>query len=114
MEYIVRFKKLFGLSGKREDSAFGKWADIPQDYWIGISLNKYGLLLLSLWERWEPYIVELGWFGERLVIADGDSEELAPLLWIAEQIGLPDHPDFAEIRKSPRYADIAAKGITLE
>lgn len=113
MDYIARFKQFFALSGKAPDSALGLCQE-TKDHFIAISRNKYGLVKLSFWERYDDYTIELAWFGEQLVLAEGNPDELAVLVWIADQIGLPDHPDFAEIRKSPRYADIAAKGITLE
>jgi hypothetical protein len=113
MEYISKFRKLFGLSGKNTSSAMGQW-DTNKDYWISLCVNKYGLLRLSLWERWEPYQVQLGWFKGELAVLDGSPEELAPLLWVAEQLGLPDHPDFETIRGTEEYRKIAETGITLE
>ena len=115
MEYVRKFRELLGLSGKSERSAHGRWADRPQsDLWIGIEINDYGFIRLSLWERWEPNLAELGWFRGELALLDGSPDDLAPLIWIAERIGLnTTHSDFEEVRKTPQYAKIAEKGVTV-
>ena len=114
MEYVQKFRELFGLSGRSERCAHGRWADSRDDLWIGIEINDYGFVRLSMWERWEPVVAELGWFRGELALLDGDPNDLAPLLWIAERIGLDtSHPDIEEIRKCPQYAEIAENGVAV-
>ncbi len=113
MNYIQRFRESFKLPGRNPYSALAMWTE-RGDYFVSLSVNKYGLIRLRLWERYDDYTVEAGWVDDRLVLLEGKPEELAPLVWIAEQIGLPDHQDFEEVRQSSEYARIAKSGITLE
>jgi hypothetical protein len=113
MDYINKFRELFKLSGKSQEYASGKWLE-RKDYRISIEISKYGAIRLSLWEMYEPCEGELTWYEGKLIWVDGSPKELAPLLWIAERLGLPAPPDLATIRETPEYKRIAETGITLE
>jgi len=109
-EYLARFRELFSLPA--DSRAFYRRGSS----WIRLRANKFGLLRLQRGEQFEGMEAELCWFVKDdneivLVEMEGADFDLAVLLRVAEEIGLPtSDPDLDPVRETDEYKQMVQKG----